>query len=38
MEDGESTARELADHLELDRSTVSRQLNHLTDIGLLEKQ
>lgn len=38
MEDGESTARELADHLELDRSTVSRQLNHLTDIGLLEKR
>ncbi|MFC4451355.1 helix-turn-helix domain-containing protein [Halorussus aquaticus] len=38
MEDGESTAGELADHLELDRSTVSRQLNHLTDIGLLEKR
>ncbi|NEU58630.1 helix-turn-helix domain-containing protein [Halorussus sp. MSC15.2] len=38
MEDGESTAGELADHLELDRSTVSRQLNQLTDIGLLEKR
>ncbi|MFC4451321.1 helix-turn-helix domain-containing protein [Halorussus aquaticus] len=38
MEDGESTAGELADRLDLDRSTVSRQLNHLTDIGLLEKR
>jgi len=38
MEEGESTAGEIAEHLDVDRSTVSRQLNHLTDIGLLEKR
>lgn len=37
MEDGESTAGDLAEHLDMDRSTVSRHLNHLTEIGLLEK-
>ncbi len=38
MEEGESTAGDLAKHLDMDRSTVSRQLNHLTDLGLLEKR
>lgn len=37
MEQGESTTGEIAKNLDIDRSTVSRQLNHLTDIGLLEK-
>ena len=38
MEDGEATAAEIAERLGIDRSTVGRQLNHLTDIGLLEKR
>lgn len=38
MEEGESTAGTLAERLDIDRSTVGRQLNHLTDIGLLEKR
>jgi predicted transcriptional regulator len=38
MESGESTAGDVADHLDMDRSTVSRQLNHLTDLGLLKKR
>lgn len=38
MEEGESTAGDLAEYPDRDRSTVNRQLNHLTDIGLLEKR
>lgn len=38
MEDGESTAADIASQLGIDRSTVGRQLNHLTDIGVLEKR
>ncbi|WP_276302421.1 helix-turn-helix domain-containing protein [Halorussus lipolyticus] len=38
MEDGESTAVDIADRLDIDRSTVGRQLNHLTDIGVLDKR
>lgn len=38
MEEGESTAGDIAEHLDMDRSTVSRHLNHLTDLGLLEKR
>lgn len=38
MEEGESTAADIAEMLDIDRSTVGRQLNHLTDIGLLEKR
>ncbi|WP_134671518.1 helix-turn-helix domain-containing protein [Halorussus marinus] len=38
MEAGDSTAAELADRLDLDRSTVARQLNHLVEIGLLDKR
>ncbi|WP_137286063.1 helix-turn-helix domain-containing protein [Halorussus salinisoli] len=38
MEDGESTASDVAERLGIDRSTVGRQLNHLTDIGLLDKR
>lgn len=37
MEDGESTASDIAERLSIDRSTVGRQLNHLTDIGVLDK-
>ena len=37
MEEGRSTAGDIADYLDMDRSTVNRQLNYLTDIGLLEK-
>ncbi|WP_158059362.1 helix-turn-helix domain-containing protein [Halorussus halophilus] len=38
MERQEATAADLADELDIDRSTVGRQLNHLTDIGILEKR
>lgn len=38
MEENESTAAEIAERLDIDRSTVGRQLNHLTDIGLLDKR
>jgi predicted transcriptional regulator len=37
MEHGESTTSEIADRLGIDRSTVTRQLNHLTDVGVLDK-
>ena len=37
MKDGESTAADIAERLDIDRSTVGRQLNHLTDIGVLDK-
>lgn len=38
MEEREATAADVAERLDVDRSTVARQLNHLTDIGLLEKR
>lgn len=38
MKDGESTAADIAERLDIDRSTVGRQLNHLTDIGVLDKR
>jgi predicted transcriptional regulator len=38
MEEGESTAADIAEQLGIDRSTVGRQLNHLTDIGVLDKR
>ncbi|PSQ46298.1 TrmB family transcriptional regulator [Halobacteriales archaeon SW_6_65_15] len=38
MEAGESTAGDVADQLGIDRSTVTRQLNHLTDVGVLDKR
>lgn len=38
MEEGESTANDIADLLGIDRSTVGRQLNHLTEVGVLDKR
>lgn len=38
MEENEATAANIAERLDIDRSTVGRQLNHLTDIGLLDKR
>lgn len=38
MEESEATASDVAERLDIDRSTVGRQLNHLTDIGLLDKR
>jgi len=38
MEEGDSTAADLAELLDIDRSTVARQLNHLVEIGLLDKR
>lgn len=38
MEENEATAADVAEHLGMDRSTVGRQLNHLSDIGLLDKR
>lgn len=38
MEEGESTAGEIADKLDIDRSTVTRQLNHVTEVGVLDKR
>ncbi|WP_135825332.1 helix-turn-helix domain-containing protein [Halorussus ruber] len=38
MEDGESTAADIGERLDIDRSTVGRQLNHLTNIGVLDKR
>ena len=37
MESGEATAAGLADELGVDRSLVSRHLNHLAALGVLEK-
>lgn len=37
MESGEATASGLAEELSVDRSLVSRHLNHLADLGVLEK-
>jgi predicted transcriptional regulator len=38
MRDGESTVPDVAETLDLDRSTVARQVNHLVDIGVLGKR
>lgn len=38
METGETTARELAEALGYDRSVISRHLNHLAEIGAVEKR
>jgi predicted transcriptional regulator len=38
MESGEQTVRELAETTEYERSVVSRHLNHLADLGVLNKQ
>lgn len=37
MESGEATAAGLAEELGVDRSLVSRHLNHLAELGVLEK-
>ena len=37
MEDGESTVSDIAEVMDLDRSTVARQVNQLVDIGILDK-
>jgi predicted transcriptional regulator len=38
MEGGELTVRELADETDYDRSVVARHLNHLADLGVVEKR
>lgn len=38
MEVGETTIREVAERLDVDRSLVSRHLNHLVEVGVLEKR
>lgn len=38
MEGGEQTVKELAELTDYDRSVVSRHLNHLVELGVLEKQ
>ena len=38
MRDGESTVPAVAETLDLDRSTVARQVNHLVDVGVLGKR
>ena len=38
MEGGELTVKELAERTDYDRSVVTRHLNHLTDLGVLEKR
>ncbi|RBI62262.1 TrmB family transcriptional regulator [halophilic archaeon] len=38
MRDGESTVPAVAEALDLDRSTVARQVNHLVEVGVLEKR
>lgn len=38
MEKGEATAKELAEAMGMDRSGISRHLNHLAEIGVLEKE
>ncbi|ELY91147.1 ArsR family transcriptional regulator [Natrinema altunense] len=37
MEGGEQTVSELAEQVEYDRSVVSRHLNHLADLGVVDK-
>ncbi|MBV0900311.1 helix-turn-helix domain-containing protein [Haloarcula salina] len=38
MEGGELTVAELAEQIEYDRSVVARHLNHLADLGVVEKR
>lgn len=38
MEGGELTAKQLAEQIDYDRSVVARHLNHLVEIGVLEKR
>lgn len=38
MEGGEQTVAELAEKVDYDRSVVSRHLNHLVDLGVVDKQ
>lgn len=38
MDVGAATTNEIADELDVDRSHVSRHLNHLVDLGVLEKR
>lgn len=38
MEGGTMTVKELADRIEYDRSVISRHLNHLAELGVVEKQ
>ena len=38
MEGGEQTAQELADRTDYDRSVAARHLNHLVELGVLEKR
>jgi predicted transcriptional regulator len=38
MEGGDLTAQELADQINYDRSVISRHLNHLADLGVVDKQ
>ena len=38
MEGGEQTVAELAEQIEYDRSVVYRHLNHLSDLGVVDKQ
>lgn len=37
MTDGEATVKELATQLSFDRSTIYRRLNHLVELGVVEK-
>lgn len=36
--EGEATVSELRNHVSVDRSTISRRLNHLVDLGLVYRQ
>lgn len=38
MEGGEQTVAELAEQVDYDRSVVSRHLNHLVDLGVVDKR
>lgn len=38
MEGGEQTVNELVDQIDYDRSVVARHLNHLVDLGVLDKR
>ncbi|WP_435178762.1 helix-turn-helix domain-containing protein [Halorussus sp. AFM4] len=38
MSEGEATVKELADQLSLDRSTVSRHLDHMVQVGIVTKE
>ncbi|WP_408960539.1 helix-turn-helix domain-containing protein [Natrinema sp. 74] len=38
MSEEETTVKELASQLDLDQSSINRHLNHLVDLGIVEKQ